>query len=123
MLELKTIAIRMHGTYSALLWDGDPFAVSVECYPPVLKNGDFECTRDFYHHGGYATYEIQVDGHDRVLFHKGNYGKDSLACVVVAESFAMLDGKVAIADSKHGFEELMEKANGAPQFTMRVSGR
>jgi hypothetical protein len=97
VLELKTIAIRPHGTYGALLWGGDPFAVSVEVYPPVLKAGPYKCTRDFYNHGGYATFEIHVDGHDRVLFHKGNFGTDSKACVVVAENFAVIDGKPGIA--------------------------
>jgi hypothetical protein len=94
-----------------LLWDGRPVAVSVEHTfddgEPVIRDGTFDCVRSFYQHGGYETFEIIVPGHTRVLFHKGNTEDDSLACVCVAESFSTVDGKTAVIDSKHGFEEFM----------------
>lgn len=123
MLELKTVAIRPTGTYSVALWGGMPFAVTLEPYPAIIKNGGYTCTRDFYHHGGYPTYQIHVEGHDRVLFHKGNFVGDTKACVLMGESFAVLGGKEAIADSKHGFEEFMQLTAGVPQFILVVSGR
>jgi len=122
-LELKTVAIRPLGVYSVLLWNDDPFAVSVEVSPPVLVDGIYRCHRDFYHKGGYATFEIEVTGHDRVLFHKGNFGSQSLACVIVAESFAVLDGKIAVADSAHGFAEFMKLTADVEVFDMLVTGR
>lgn len=126
-LELKTIAKREDGCFSAVLWDGRPFAVSVERtfddLRVVIGNGRFLCKRSFYNHGQYWTYEIMVEGHSRVLFHKGNKETDSLACVVVAESFAMMDGVTAVGDSKHGFEEFMALTEGLSQFWMEVSGR
>lgn len=126
-LELKTVAVRDDGCFSVLLWDGRPFAVSVEHTfddgRPVLGNGWPECHATKYHKGGYDTFEIMVPGHTRVLFHKGNTEDDSIACVIVAESFGVLNNKTAVQDSKGGFEEFMRLTNGLESFTMKVSDR
>lgn len=123
MLEIKTIAMRLSGTYSVLLWNYDPFAISVEMAPPVLENGSYHAHRDFYNAGGYETFEIEVPGHDRILFHKGNYGSESRGCVIVAESFVRLRGNVSLSDSKHGFAEFMELTKDLKEFDILVSGR
>lgn len=122
-MELKTVSLHPLGTFSVLLWNFTPFAVSVECAPPVLTNGVFKCKRDFYYHGNYETFQIVLAGHNRVLFHKGNKGKDSLACVCVAESFTMFGPDVGIADSEHGFHELMELTKGLTEFDLTITGR
>ena len=125
-LELHTVARRDDGCFSVLLWDGRPFAVSVEhTYGewPKLLSGEFWCLRDVYHKGGYETFEIQLPGHDRVLFHKGNTEGDSAGCVVVGESFGVLKEVTAVQDSKGGFEEFMLLAKGLNSFKMKVTGR
>lgn len=126
-LSLKTVAVRDDGCFSVLCWDGRPVAVSVERTfddgEPVIGNGVFTCKRDFYHRGGYETFEIIIEGHDRVLFHKGNRETDSLACVIVAESFSTLGGETSVADSKRGFEEFMTLTAGLSEFLMEVTGR
>lgn len=125
-LELKTVAIRLDGCFGVLLWDGRPFAVSLEHVfdgRPVIGAGVFDCTRNFFHEGGYPTFEIAVAGHSHVLFHKGNKNADSKACVLVAESFALMDGAAAIADSKHGFEEFIALTATLDFFRMLVTGR
>lgn len=123
MMELKTVSLHPLGTFGVLVWNFTPFAVSVECAPPVLTNGTFKCIRDFYQHGGYETFQITVAGHTRVLFHKGNKGVDSKACVCVAESFTMFDSAVGIADSAHGFIELMQLTKGYQEFDLTITGR
>lgn len=126
-LEIVTVSVRDDGCFSALLWDKRPFAVSVERTFEnkriVIGNGIYRCTRDHYHKGGYETFEIQVDGHDRVLFHKGNTEENSEACVIVAESFGALNGKTAVLDSKGGFAEFMTLTAGLPHFLAWVHGR
>jgi hypothetical protein len=132
-LELATVAIRDDGCFSAMLWDGRPFAVSVERTFEegeakhgkriVIPAGLALCKRSFYNKGGYPTFEIIVAGHTRVLFHKGNFEDNSEACVIVAESFGVLQGKTAVLDSKGGFNEFMQLAAGLQEFYMKVSGR
>lgn len=126
-LTLHTVALREDGAFSALLWDGRPFAVSVErtfdSGRPVISSGYFACLRSFYNKGGYPTFEIIVPGHSRVLFHKGNTEKDSLGCICVAESFSFVDGVTAVADSRGGFAEFMNLVEGLDAFGMEVIGR
>ena len=125
-LELKTVATREDGVFSVLLWEGKPFAVSVErSYGKAAKiqNGEFWCLRDFYHKGGYETFQIQLPGHTRILFHKGNTEDDVEGCVAVAESFSELKGKTSVADSAGGFKEFMSLTGGLQAFKMLVSGR
>lgn len=126
-LELKTVAVREDGAFSVLLWEGRPFAVSVERTfernRTVIQNGFYTCRRDFYHKGGYETFEIEVYRHDRVLFHRGNKELDSEACICVAESFARLGEITVVMDSKRGFDEFMELTTGLQRFHMEVTGR
>jgi hypothetical protein len=132
-LELSTVAIRTDGCFSVLLWDGRPFAVSVERTFElgesshgkriVIPAGLALCTRTLYHRGNYATFEISVAGHSRVLFHKGNLEDHSEACVIVAESFGELKGKTAVLDSRGGFNEFMSLTAGLQQFYMNVTHR
>ena len=127
MLELKTVAVREDGCFSAMLWEGRPFAVSVERTfeggRVVIGNGVHRCKRSHYHKGGYQTFEILIEGHTRVLFHKGNKETDSEACVIVGESFGDLGGATAVLDSKGGFDEFMRLTAGLDEFDMNVSGR
>lgn len=126
-LALKTVAVREDGCFSVLLWDGRPFAVSVERtfeeMRVVIPTGTLTCHRSFYHKGGYETFEIAVPGHARVLFHKGNVETDSEACVLVGKSYTVMDGVTAISDSKGGFAEFMTLTVGLASFEMEVSGR
>lgn len=138
-LQLVTISIRKDGCFSVLKWreegeeDGRPFAVSAErTFEPgqaahgkriVIPAGVLVCRRTNYIRGGYPTFEIEVPGHSRVLFHKGNKEEDSEACVLVAESFTHINSQTMIGDSKGGFSELMELAKGLNTFEMEVSGR
>lgn len=127
MFELRRVAIREDGAFGVLLYEGRPFAVTCERTFEnnriVVPFGKSRCKRDFYHAGGYPTYEIIVPGHSLVKFHKGNKEEHSQACVLVAESFAEFGGKTFIADSKGGFEEFMRLAAGVKEFDLVVSGR
>jgi len=140
-LELKTVAVRPDGAFSVLLWNGRPFAISVERTfedgQPIIGNGVLECRRDFYHKGGYETFEIIVPGHDRVLFHKGAIEDHSLACVVLGESFGGLNqltkaysgqaldptDQTAVLGSSSAFEEFMKLTAGLSSLNMTVTGR
>ena len=104
-----------------------PFALTLErTFDPdnrvVVPSGVSQCTRDYYNKGGYVTYEIQFpDGsHDRVLFHKGNKEQHSAGCILVAEQYHTFEDIEGISNSKHGFEEFMELANGVDQFELKV---
>jgi len=126
-LELKTVAVRKDGCFSVLLWDGRPFAVSVERTfedgRPIITQGAYKCTRSAYVKGGYETFEVHVEGHSRILFHKGNVEEDSAGCIVVAASFGEMRERTAVLDARTGFGRLMEATAGLAGFAMQVTGR
>ena len=126
-MELKTVAIREDGCFGVLLFNGRPFAVTLERtfenLRTVIRAGAHQCRRSYYHKGGYETFEITVEGHARVLFHKLNVEEESEACVGVGESFGQLHGETAIIDSKHGFEEFVSLTAGLNEFVLDVTGR
>lgn len=126
-LKVVTVAIIEDGCFSALCWDGKPFAVSLErtfqeLYV-VIPAGVHKCTATTFHRGGYATFEIEVEGHKRVLFHKGNWEGDSEGCMLIGEEYGTLHDKPAIIHSGQGFTELMRLAEGLTEFYMQVTGR
>jgi hypothetical protein len=116
------------GQFGVLSQDELPFAVTLErayqCdgeHVTKIPPGTYRCTRTTFYRGGYETYEVHVPGHSRVLFHLGNWSADSDGCILVGESYAVLKGMDAIADSRAGFAELMEKAAGRSEFELEVA--
>lgn len=127
MMELKTVAVLDEGCFSVLLWNGRPFAVTLERTfegrRVVIPTGQWLCTRTVFQKHGYETFEIHIPGHTRVLFHIGNKEDDSLACVLVGEFFAVFGAVDGIGDSARGFAEFMQRTEGLSQFYLNVSGR
>jgi hypothetical protein len=80
------------------------------------------CKKDFYNKGGYPTFEIQVEGHDRILFHKANKEMQLDGCIAVGEEFGVLDGVPAILHCGNGggFDEFMLKFGKLDQFYLTI---
>ncbi len=113
---LKVVGTVKDGRFGVLMLDTDdgvhPFAVTLEkTYDegPTTKipEGVYTCTRSFYHKGGYWTFDIPVEGHSRILFHRGNTEDDLDGCIAIGEMFAMFGKKQGIGQSAAGFEEFM----------------
>ncbi len=127
-LTIVRVASLDEGTFGVMLYDGKPFAVTGE--RPWLENrksvsciptGTYMCQR--YKSAKYPdTFEIiDVPSRTFVLFHKGNFPlKDSEGCILVAEKFEEVDGKVAVLESGHGFEEFIKKLKDVCTFTLQI---
>jgi hypothetical protein len=92
---------------------GQPFAVTLEHTfadgKSLLSPGVYDCHRDKYHKGGYDTFEIEVQGHDRILFHKANLETQLAGCVAIGEKFEDFNGVPGIAESGIGFNQFWAK--------------
>jgi hypothetical protein len=125
LITVKRIARHAEGVFGAMLHLDVPFAVTLERSDgpdnaPVIPAGVYQCVKTTYYKGGYPTFEIVgVDGHARLLFHKANKESDLRGCVGIGESFAKLDGRLAIAQSGAGFAEFMERVGDLPGFQVR----
>jgi len=120
-LDLVRVAVRPEGAFGVLLDNGLPFAVTLEWTGPDLKtkipDGTFSCVKTTYYGGGYTTFEVMnVPGHSRILFHKGNYEKDTEGCILVADAF---NGSW-ISGSRQGFAKLMGRVGDRMTFDLVV---
>lgn len=94
-------------------------------YSPKIPNGTFNCVRGMHRlHNmvdDFETFEItDVVGHDDLLFHWGNYNKDSEGCILLGDSFAL--GMTMITKSRETFAEFMKLQENVQSFTLTVSG-
>lgn len=126
MFTLKTVSILPDGCFGVLLHNEVPFAVTLERTYDEGKQikipaGIHRCRRSRYNRGNYDTFEIEIEGHSRILFHRGNTELHSEGCILVAESFAMFGDKPGIALSGEGFKEFMDRAGSVDSFMLTVS--
>jgi hypothetical protein len=96
-------------------------------WAPVLKPGTYACRRGLHRlHPNAAPFEtfeiIGVTGHTGVLFHPGNYGGDSLACVCVGDQLAYDPVKHAemVTRSQKSFADFMALQEGVEMFLLTV---
>ena len=86
-----------------------------------IPTGTFICVRGSHRLNGmtqdFETFEITgVTGHVNLLFHWGNYDKDSEGCILVGEKRI----QDMITNSRVTFTKLMDLQNNIDQFTLTV---
>jgi len=126
-LILKRVSTDSNGTCGVLLDDQGPFALTME--NPWLENVkniscipalSYICKRVQSPKFG-DTFEVMgVEGRSHILFHKGNTEEDTQGCILIAEQFGYLNGKVAVLSSKAGFNEFMFKMTGIDAFLLII---
>jgi hypothetical protein len=123
LITVKRVAKLEEGVFGTILHLGVPFAVTLERsygLDPKIPAGTYTCVATKFNRGGYRTFEVMgVIGHSRLLFHKANWETDLEGCVGIGEGFAVLDGRLAIAQSGAAFGEFMEKVGHLPSFTVK----
>lgn len=104
---------------------GDLIAVTLEHafpaaggYAPVIPQGTYDCVRgEHYLHGmtePFTTFEVSgVDGHAGLLFHWGNFNRDSEGCILLGDSIRAPDQSAwMVTDSRVAFEKFMSSQDG-----------
>lgn len=129
-LQLIRKESKASGIYSELLHDdGSRMLVTLEhayaqpdgSFLPKIIPGTFACRRGMHRlHGmdhDFETFEITgVPGHINLLFHWGNFNKDSEGCVLVGEG----EGVDMITASRVAFKAFMDAQAGVDEFTLTV---
>ncbi len=94
-----------------------------ESYEAKLPQGDYLCRRGFHQLAdgkSFETFEIaEVPGHTGILFHWGNYNKDSAGCVLLG----MKRLPTMIMFSRKAFNSFMYHLKGVDEFTLMVTTR
>ena len=132
MNELRRTEFRPDGIMGEFSFDGDPgrFCVTLEhsydC-KPKLPTGIYTCVRGTHKlHNGipFETFEITgVAGHSGILFHAGNYNRDSEGCVLIGKDIAVdpNTGEEMIIGSRAEFKEFMARLDGVDSFQLEVT--
>lgn len=91
---------------------------------PKIPDGTYTCIRGWHQlHSGppFQTFEITgVPGHTKLLFHVGNWNKDSEGCVLLGEAIVQSHQGVMITNSKAVFNEFMVIQSRVDSFTLTV---
>lgn len=104
--------------------DGSFICVTLEHsydFQPKLPQGIYTCKRGLHRLAHmkepFETFEIlDVPGHSDILFHVGNYNRDSDGCVLIGIEF----GDKMITESRVAFQEFMDLQKGIDTFTLTV---
>lgn len=94
---------------------------SYDCKPKI-PNGTYKCVRGKHRlHGmteDFETFEITgVEGHQGLLFHWGNWNRDSDGCVLLGHTRS---GDM-VTNSRVAFHDFMEGLKGLDSFTLTVA--
>lgn len=133
-MRLTRTAFRKDGIFGRVYnANGVPLAYTLEhayeqpggLWLPKLYEGKFVCVRGTHKlHNGipFETFEITgVKGHDNILFHAGNFDKDSEGCVLLGQAIVtQADGTQMVTNSKHTFGDFMNSLNGVKEFMLTV---
>jgi hypothetical protein len=124
------------GVFGNFTFDGDSsfFMVTLEhafqqddgTYAPVIPAGQYMCVRGVHQLSNgvpFTTFEITgVSGHSGLLFHAGNFNRDSEGCVLCGDQhIAQLDGQGMITGSRLKFQAFMDRLIGVSSFMLEVS--
>jgi hypothetical protein len=93
--------------------------VNKSCIPP----GDYVCSiRRSEKYGKHLIVE-DVQGRSEILFHHGNYRKNSKGCILVGEKFRHIDGdnQIDITNSKNSMKRLMRYIENGDKINLKIS--
>jgi hypothetical protein len=114
------------------LWLGDEMAVTLEhsywigdTWVAKIPLGEFVCVRGQHRlHGmneDFETFEITgIEGHSNLLFHWGNFNKDSEGCVLLGEKITDIGGSKMVTNSRMVFRKFMQLQAGIDSFSLKV---
>lgn len=113
----NSIAVTLEHAYDLGTGDGS--------YSPKLPDGVYLCVRGQHQLHGmsspFSTFEVtKVPGHTGILFHVGNYNRDSDGCILLGESIEVDHGNHMITDSRDAFAKFLALQEGIDQFTLTV---
>lgn len=122
-LKLIRVSTCEDGTFGVLIDGAMPFALTLE--PPWVDNakdiscippGEYYCESINSVKFGY-TFKVQdVPDRTNILFHRGNWEKDTKGCICIGEQF---ESNGVLASAK-GFKEFTYRLRGCESFTLDI---
>jgi len=98
-----------------------------DTYFAKIPPGGYICKRSQHRlHGmqeDFETFEVMgVPGHTGLLFHWGNFNRDSEGCILLGEAIKITEDKEEmLTNSRRAFASFMALQDGSDEFTLIVS--
>ena len=115
------------GVFGVLLHGDIPFAVTLELpwkdnkpEESCIPIGLYRCERTISPKFGKTFEVVGVQERTHILFHKGNFTKDTKGCILIGEMFEPIEGRPGIIKSGRGFNEFMERLRGEDRFALNI---
>lgn len=131
--ELHTDEIRPDGVFSTLFRNGEKFCLTLEhafedgdgnLYPKLKRGATYKCVRGIHQLARgpkFPTFEITgVPGHSGILFHVGNFNKDSDGCVLMGKRLHVENSEHWIDDSHVSFTAFLKALEEVDEFDLTV---
>lgn len=126
-LTLTRRQYRDDGIFSQLTGLGNPILTLEHSYEkkPKVPRGTYRCVRGMHYLKGmkkpFETFEVKsVPKCTGILFHVGNYNRDSEGCILVGENLGMSNGALMLTHSRAAFYRFMRALAGVNEFTLHV---
>lgn len=101
--------------------DSDASFWAIENSATLIPEGLHPCVKDYYHRGDYPTFEIIVEGRDRLLFHAANYANELEGCIAPGKDRGEAeDGRLAVWNSKKAFNEFWGIVKDEESFLLLI---
>lgn len=109
------------GVFGVLKDNIVPFCVTLENDEYIFPEGDYICKRVNSPKFG-NTFEITgIEGRSHILFHWGAEEKHSRGCVILGESYTVVNGREMLGYSRSwAFKEFLERTEGVDEFILKV---
>lgn len=90
---------------------------------PMTVDGPvpYECVRDYYHRGDYPTFEIIVEGRDRLLIHAANYADELEGCIAPGMERGWDGVRPAVWRSRHAHALYMDSLVGEDRHLLIIT--
>lgn len=97
------------------------YHIAGESWEPKLPTGMYTCKRGMHRLESmtedFVTFEVEnVPGHTGILFHVGNYNKDSSGCILVGSDII----SSMLVCSKDAFKKFLELQENCDSFILTV---
>lgn len=92
---------------------------------PKIRPGVYSCQRGVFRLEGmthdFMTFQVLVEGHTDLLFHKGNMNSDSSGCILLGQRLGFLGTNKAILESSIAFLNFMNLQKDVDEFKLLIT--
>lgn len=117
-----------YGTFGTLILDTEVFSVTLEPYDrdnaksiSNIPAQQYICKRIKSPRYGWTFEVMGVQWRSHVLFHPGNFSRNTKACIILAQHYGKLQGERAVLNSGNTFKRFMEKMKGINKFPLTIT--